>query len=143
VISSSYLDTTFQIDAGDTSTGKYIYNGNNQLIQSNIYVYSSSGISLYNSTNYTYDNLGNVLSTSNNQGRTESYSYYTDLPYTLKINLGFLPPPINFVKTEIVNSGGSVTTTTHYYTFDSQNRLTEDSTYAPEIDLTVIKSYKY
>jgi hypothetical protein len=142
--SSNYLDTTFQYnDSGDTTTEKYIYNANKQLIQSNVYDYSTSGTDLYNATNYTYDNFGNVISSSDNLGQTISYSYYSNLPNTLKIGETFLPQPTFFIKTEILNTSGSVTTSTHYYTFDSQNRIIKDSTYTPEIDLIAIKSYTY
>jgi len=142
--SSSWLDTTFQYDnAGDTTTEKYIYNGNKQVIQENIYNYSSSGTSLYNATYYTFDNLGNVVSSQDNQGVSISYTYYTNLPYTLKLGQSFLPTPINFIKTEIQNSGGSTETINHFYTFDGNNRLIEDSTYTAEVNLIAIKSYTY
>ena len=142
--SSSYLDTTFQYDnTGDTTTEKYIYNGNMQLIQENTYDYTSSATSLYNTTSYTYDNLGNVTSSEDLLGNMISYSYYTNLPNTLKIGQSFLPQPVNFVKTEILNSNGSVETVNHYYTFDNSNRLIEDSTYTAEVDLIAIKSYTY
>lgn len=142
--SSSWLDTTYQYDnAGDTTTEKYIYNGNKQVVQENIYNYSSSGTSLYNATYYTFDNLGNVVSSVDNQGVSISYTYYTNLPYTLKIGQTFLPPPINFIKTQVYNSGGTIETANHYYTFDGNNRLIEDSSYTAEVDLIAIKSYTY
>jgi hypothetical protein len=142
--SSSYLDTTFQYDnTDDTTTEKYIYNGNNQLIQENIYDYSSSGVNLYSKTNYTYDNLGNIITSVDNLGNTISYSYYTNLPNNLNLGQTFLPQPINFIKTEILNASGTIETVNHYYTFDSNNRLIEDSTYTAEVDLIAIKSYTY
>jgi len=140
--SSSYLDTTFQYDnTGDTTTEKYIYNGNKQVIQENIYDYSTSGTSLYSMTTYSYDNLGNVITSVDNLGNTISYSYYTNLPNNLNLGQTFLPQPINFIKTEILNANGTIETVNHYYTFDSNNRLIEDSTYTAEVDLIAIKSY--
>jgi hypothetical protein len=142
--SFSYLDTTFQYDnTGDTTTEKYVYSGNNLLIQAIIYDYSTSGTSIYNTTTYTYDNLGNVISSEDLLGNMISYSYYTNLENTLRIGQTFLPQPANCIKTEILNSNGSIETVNHYYTFDSNNRIIEDSTYTPEVDLIAIKSYTY
>src|SRR5580693_4955682 len=142
--SSSYLDTTYQYDnAGDTTTEKYIYNGNKQLLQAIIYNYSTSGISVYNTTSYTYDNLGNAISSSDLLGNMISYSYYSNLPNTLRIGQTFLPQAVNCIKTEILNSNGTTETVNHYYTFDNSNRLIKDSTYTAEVNLIAIKSYTY
>lgn len=141
---SSWLDSTFQFDdSGDTTTEKYIYNGNKQLIQQKTYDYSSSVAILDNILNYTYDNLGNVISSVDNQGTTITYTYYTNLPNTLNLGQTFLPQSPYFIKTATLNSGGSTETATHYYTFDSNNRLVKDSTSTPEISLIAIKSYTY
>ena len=142
--SSSYLDTTYQYDnTGDTTTEKYIYNGNKQLIQAIIYNYSTSGTSIYNTTSYTYDNLGNAISSEDLLGNMISYSYYSNLPNTLRIGQSFLPQAVNCIKTEILNSNGTIETVNHYYTFDTSNRLKEDSTYTAEVNLIAIKSYTY
>jgi len=141
---SSWLDSTFQFDnSGDTTTEKYIYNGNKQLIQQKTYDYSSSVAILNNILNYTYDNLGNVISSVDNQGTSITYTYYTNLPNTLNLGQTFLPQSAYFIKTATLNSGGSTETATHYYTFDSNNRLIKDSTSTPEISLIAIKSYTY
>jgi YD repeat-containing protein len=141
---SSFLDTTFQYDnTGDTSTEKYIYNGNGQLIQANEYNYSSSGTTLSNKTNYTYDNQGNAISSVDIQGNSNTYTYYSDLTNNFNLYQTFLPQPINFLKTQVLNSGGTTVSTTHYYTFDSQKRLIKDSTSIVEFDFTAIKTYTY
>jgi YD repeat-containing protein len=142
--SSSLVDSTFQFDdSGDTTTEKYIYNGSKQLIQQNTYNFSTSGTVLSNTTNFTYDNLGNVISSVDNQGKSIAYSYYTNLPNTLNLGQTFLPQTINFVQTATLTSGGSTETVNHFYTFDSSNRLIKDSASTVEIDLIAIKSYTY
>jgi hypothetical protein len=142
--SSSLVDSTFQFDnTGDTTTEKYIYNGSKQLIQQNTYDFSTSGSVLNNITNFTYDNLGNVASSVDNQGKSITYTYYTNLPNTLTLGQTFLPQTVNFIQTATLSSGGSTETVNHYYTFDSSNRIIKDSASSVEIDLIAIKSYTY
>lgn len=141
---SSLVDSTFQFNnTDDTTTEKYIYNGNKQLIQQNTYDFSTSGTTLNNTTNFTYDNLGNVVSSVDNQGQTINYTYYTNLPNTLNMGQTFLPQAVNFVQTATLTSGGTTETVKHFYTFDSNNRLIKDSASTVEVDLTAIKSYTY
>jgi YD repeat-containing protein len=141
---SSKLDSTYQFNnTGDTTTEKYIYNGSKQLIQQNSYDYSTSGTTLNNITTYTYDNSGNVASSEDNLGTMISYSYCTNLPYTLNLGQPFLPQALYFIKTAISYNSGSQETTNHYYTFDSNNRLIKDSASIVEYDAIAIKSYTY
>ena len=143
--SSSLLDSTFQYnDTGDSSTEKYLYNSAKQLVQIKNYNYNSSGSVLSNTTDYTYDDAGNVTLEANNPGSTASYTYYTDLPYTLSIGLNFLPLPKYFIKTTSSSSSGPSITATHYYSFDGSNRLLKDSAVTTGgVDAVVIKSYTY
>ena len=55
-------------------------------------------------TTYTYDNNGNALTQTDNAGTT-SFTYYTNLPYTLGIGLGFVPGPKYFIKTASSQGG--------------------------------------
>jgi YD repeat-containing protein len=141
---SSLVDSTFQFDdTGDTTTEKYIYNGSKQLIQQNTYDFSTSGTFLDNTTNYTYDNLGNVVTSVDNQGKTINYTYYTNLSNTLNMGQNFLPQTVNLVQTATLTSSGTTETVNHYYTFDGNNRLIKDSASTVEVDLIAIKSYTY
>lgn len=144
VNSASFLDTTFQYDnEGDTTTERYVYNGNNQLMQIIEYSYTSSGTTVTNVTDYTYDSQGNIISTLDMLGKAITYTYYTDLPNNFIMGPTFLPQPAYFLKKVALNDGGTMATTTHYYTFDSQKRLTTDSTSIEEFDFTGVKTYTY
>jgi hypothetical protein len=141
---ASLIDSTFQYnDTQDTSTEKYIYDTNKQLIQKKEYDYSSSVSSLYNTTSYTYDNLGNPITETDDQGKSITNDYYTDLPNTLTMGMLYTPQSKNLVKTSTLNSGGSTETATHFYTFDSSKRLIKDSVATTGSDLIAIKSYTY
>jgi hypothetical protein len=141
--SISFVDSTFQFNStNDTSTEKYIYNSAKQLIQRKDYTYYSAGPVLDNVTDYTYDNNGNVTEESDNLGKTVTYEYYPDLTNNLSTGQVYLPVPKNFIKTASTNSGGTLVTATHFYTFDSNNRLTKDSA-STNVDVIVIKSYTY
>jgi hypothetical protein len=141
---SSVLDSTFQYnDTNDSSTEKYIYNAGKQLVQIKNYNYSYTGAVPDHTTDYSYDNIGNVTTESNSSGVSTSYTYYTDLPNTLSLGQSFIPLPKYFIKTATSSSGGSPITATHFYTFDSSNRLVKDSASTTGVDVTVIKSYKY
>lgn len=140
---SSKVDSTFQFDdSGDTTTEKYTYDASHLLVQQKEYDYSHSGSTLSNTTNYTYDNQGNATQSVDDQGTT-TYTYYTDLPYTLNVGQPFIPVPSYFIKTLTLTSGGTTETGTHYYTFDSSKRLLKDSATTTGSDLIVIKSYTY
>jgi hypothetical protein len=141
---SSKLDSTFQYnDTNDSSTEKYIYNSDKQLVQIMNYNYSYTGAVLDHTTDYTYDNMGNATTESNSDGSSTSYTYYTDMPNTLNLGQLFFPQPKYFIKTATSSSGGSPLTATHFYTFDSSNRLVKDSASTTGVDAIVIKSYTY
>jgi hypothetical protein len=141
---SSRMDSTFQYnDTDDSTTEKYIYNADKQLVQIKDYNYSSAGAEFDHTTDYTYDNMGNVITESNSNGTSTSYTYYTDLPFTLNMGQPFFPLPKYFIKTATSSSGGSPLTATHFYTFDSSNRLVKDSASSPAAGVIAIKSYTY
>jgi YD repeat-containing protein len=137
------IDSTFQYnDTNDTTTEKYIYNSAKQLIQMNEYDYSTaSGSVLTNTTYYTYDNNGNLITEGDANGIWQ-YEYYLDKPYTLNLSLAYFPQPKYFTKTETYDDGSGPVTVIHTYTFDSSNRLIADKIVADDGGI-VIKSYTY
>jgi hypothetical protein len=141
--SFSLVDSTFQYDdSQDTSTEKYFYDPNHLVTTVNNYDYSGGVSTLSNQTQYTYDNNGDALTQSDNTG-TISFTYYTDLPYTLSMGLTFVSGPKYFIKTASSDASGSLSTANHFYKFDSSNRLIQDSAYATGADIIAIKSYTY
>ena len=141
--SISLVDSTFQYDdTQDTSTEKYFYDPNHLLTTVNNYDYANSISILSNKTQYSYDNNGNALTQADYSGTT-NFTYYTDLPYTLSVGQPYLSVPKYFIKTASSNASGSLVTATHYYKFDSNNRLIQDSAYISGVDAIAIKSYTY
>jgi YD repeat-containing protein len=141
--SFSLVDSTFQYDdSQDTSTEKYFYDPNHLVKTVNNYDYSGGVSTLSNQTQYTYDNNGNALTQSDNTG-TISFTYYMDKPYNLTMGLTFVAGPKYFIKTTTSDASGSPITATHYYKFDSSNRLIQDSSYVSGVDAIAIKSYTY
>jgi hypothetical protein len=138
------VDSTFQYDdSNDSTTEKYIYNADKQLIQIRNYNYSSTGAELDHTTDYIYDNLGNATTESNSDGTSTSYTYYTDMPNTLNLGQLFFFQTKYLVKTASSSDSGSPITATHFYSFDSNNRLIKDSASTTGVDAIVIKSYTY
>ena len=110
------------------------------MTKTNEYDDSGAVSTLTDQTTYTYDNNGNALTQSSNAG-TVSFTYFTDMPYTLSVGLGFVAGPKYFIKTASNDASGAVAT--HYYKFDSSNRLIQDSTYVSVADAIVVKTYGY
>jgi YD repeat-containing protein len=141
--SFSLVDSTFQYDnTSDTTTEKYIYDGNHLLTEVDNYDYFGSVSTLSNQTQYTYDNNGNAITQTDYSGTT-SFTYYSNLPYTLSVGQPYISVPKYFIKTTSSNSSGSPVTATHYYIFDSSNRLTQDSAYVSGVDAILVKTYTY
>lgn len=138
-----FIDSTLQYNnTNDTTTEGYIYNASKQLVQKNEYSYSSvSGTTLNNTTNYTYDNNGNVITETDDFGTT-TYDYYPNLLTSFSLNMTYLPVTKNLPNTVTNNSGGTAVSVTHTYTFDSNNRLTTDKAVGSNGDV-IIKSYTY
>jgi hypothetical protein len=138
-----YIDSTFQFnDTHDSSTEKYIYNAEKQLVQKNEYNYSAtSGATLYNTTNYSYDSNGNLV-TETDYFTTTTYDYYSNLLTPFSTDMAYLPLTRNLPKTFTTNQGGISVSATHTYGFDSKNRLVADSVVATNGDV-IIKSYTY
>ena len=140
--SNSFLDSTFQYnDTNDSSTEKYIYNSAKQLITRNEYDYSkANGAQLFNTTHYTYDSNGNLLSETDDFSVT-TYEYTTFVNNLIFVPT-FLPVPKNLVKTTTINSGGSTSVLNHTYAFDASNRLTMEKV-TDDSGNIFIKSYTY
>ena len=140
--SSSFLDSTFQYnDTEDSSTAKYLYNSNNQLVKLIEYDYSAEhGAELYNTHNYFYDASGNLTKeTDDNSVLTYEYSTFLN---TLSVGLDHLPRSKYLVKTTSYSVGGVNGTINHTYTFDGGNRLTSEKIVADTGEIA-IKSYTY
>jgi hypothetical protein len=139
---SSYLDSTFQYNnTNDSSTEKYIYNSQNQLIHVKNYYYYSTGAVPSHTADYIYDNSGNVVTEIDGTGTTTTFTYYTDLPNTLLFDQSFIPQPKYLIKTATRSPGGYAAT--HYYSFDSNNRLVKDSASTASLGIIAIKTYTY
>jgi hypothetical protein len=139
------VDSTFQFDnSNDSSSEKYFYNTNKQLVELKNYNYYYTGAVLNLTTDYTYDNNGNATMMSDDAGNTTTYTYYTDLINTLSMGRSYFPLSRNFIKTSTLSSGGNTESSTHFYTFDSNNRLVKDSSSTTgTVDVIGIKSYTY
>lgn len=138
----SFIDSTFQYnDTKDTTTEKYFYNANKQLIKVLLYTYTTaSGAVPFNTTNYTYDANGNVTQESDIQG-VKTYTY-SALLNTLSLGFEYLPRAKNLVQTTTIVSGGSTITYNHTYVFDNAGRLTSEKMAGSDGDI-LIKSYTY
>jgi hypothetical protein len=126
--SNALPDSTFQYnDTEDTTTEKYLYNSDHQLITLKEYEYSKSyGSQIDNITTYTYDSDGNVVKTTDTNNQIETFDYYPDLVYPMPFTNPALNPAkaMNLVKTHKVTSNGYLVGSASYvYTFDNNKRI--------------------
>ena len=135
------VDSTIQYnDTKDTTTEKYTYNANKQLVSLKTYDYTSAnGADVYNIENYQYDNNGNMIKMADNFSVT-TYEYYPDLLNNLTIGTPYSAITKNLVKTTTVSDGGSPVTLNHVYTFDDNKRITSETITASSGEV-VVKSY--
>ena len=140
--SSSFIDSTLQYnDTKDTSTEKYLYNSNKQLLKLIEYDYTTAtGAEIDNIHNYLYDANGNLIKENDNSGEI-TYEYST-LLNTLSVGLDLLPRSKYLVKTTSFSIGGTTGILNHTYTFDSSNRLTTEKIVADTGEVA-IKTYTY
>lgn len=140
--SLSFVDSTFQYnDTNDSTTEKYFYNANKQLIKVNQYDYTkATGGILSDTHNYTYDNAGNVIKDADINS-TLVYAY-GDLRNPLSLGQLYLPVNPNLPKMTTLMEGGITIINTQTYTFDSNNRLISEKDVLSTGDVFV-KSYTY
>jgi hypothetical protein len=137
------IDSTFQYNnTNDSMTEKYLYNQAKQPVSYKEYNYSVvTGAVLFNTSAYTYDNTGNMISVTDTNSVTTN-TYYTDYLTSFSLSGIYSFQNKNLVKTTTYTSGGDTVSLTHTYTFDSSNRLTVDSALGSNGDLFV-KTYTY
>jgi hypothetical protein len=137
------VDSTFQYDvAGDTSTERYLYNANKQLITLKSYHYSGlTGSTLINVTSYSYDNMGNVTRETD-ANSTTTYEYYPDFLNNISSGLIYFAQNTNLVKTTTYTFGAAKEMTTHTYTFDPQKRVASEKAETTNGEV-VVKKYTY
>lgn len=142
--SLSLVDSTFQFnDTNDSTTEKYFYNSNKQLVTVKEYTYTkASGSVPDNITTYTYDNNGNQITETDNFSGTTTFDYYPDLLYNINVGLVYFTVPKNLIKTATNSSGGPTLTALHTYTFDNNKRVISDKTTTSN-GVVGIKSYTY
>lgn len=140
---SNRPDSTFQYnDTGDSTTEKYLYNGNKQLVLVKNYQYSKlTGGELDFATSYQYDAAGNLVKETDGI-TTTTYEYTTQTnplinlsPFTLDI--------LRLVKTTTIDDGMDKIIFNHTYTFDSSNRLTSEKMTSTDNSIIVVRSYTY
>lgn len=149
--SNSLYDSTFQYnDTNDTTTEKYFYNSNNQLIALNEYDYSkNSGSEISGVTTYSYDSDGNVVKATDTNNQVETFEYYPDLIYAMPfinpyLNQGLkASKKMNLLKTHTVTSNGYlVGSATITYSFDTENRV-NSITQTSDDGAIVVQTFTY
>ncbi len=143
--SNTLLDSTLQYNEGDTTTEKYVYNANKQLIKLYEYDYTAAtGGELSATTSYEYDNEGNLITETTGSTIT-TYTYTNHSPNTLNVGLTFLTQPKFLPDAYTYTEDGATLSGTHTYTYDSQNRVTSDKeTFSGDAgDGYSLKTYTY
>lgn len=145
----SLLDSTFQYnDTQDSTTEKYAYNSNQQLVKLLEYNYSKlTGAVLSNTTTYSYDANGNLVTTADSDGQVYTYEYYPDQVAVMPVITGNLNPNTtkksNLVKKVSLTSYGNVEGSAVFtYTFDSQNRIISEKAVDTNGSV-VVKTFTY
>ncbi len=141
--SFSLVDSSIQVnETRDTTTEKYIYNSNKQLVTRKMFFYSS-GTPHITTYNYSYDANGNVINETSDQSSTvTTYEYYLDKLNDINRGELYFYRNKNLTKTTVITSGSSAITAQHTYTFDSINRQIEEKIVINN-GSTAIKKYTY
>lgn len=146
--SNGFLDSTYQYnDTKDTSSEKYFYNSNNQVITMNEYQFNKGQSELINTINYTYNIDGDLETATGSDLNKETYTYYTDAAYVSPLVLGIINinsfKKMHLVKTSNLTSNGMVIISVNYtYTFDAQNRIVTELANGSD-GSRVTKAYTY
>ncbi|MEJ7587601.1 MAG: hypothetical protein WKI04_08575 [Ferruginibacter sp.] len=146
------IDSSFQYnDTNDSSTHKYLYNSNKQLIQEKFYGYTiAAGAKLFQKNDFTYDNNGNLNKEieSDEFGKTNSittYLFNNVVASVFTLSTAYYPVLFNNLpisKTISYPSGNTTQTVNITYTFDNNHRITTE-TQSTSQSIKVIKKYFY
>ena len=141
--SFSFVDSSLQYnDTRDTTTEKFFYNDQKQLVKRDMYTYKSeAGSVLEESHSFSYDSNGNESKDSSNDNLI-SYDYYTDLSYNLSFTQPYTTVNKNLVKTTTSVQSGETYILNHTYEFDDLKRLIREKVVANSGEV-VIRSYTY
>jgi hypothetical protein len=135
------VDSAVHFGKTDTTSTKYIYDGNRLLVQVKDYKIVNSQSTLSKTTTAEYDGNGNVAREYNTNNTQISY-VYTNFPYTLNVGLIYSTTNKNLIKTSTYT--GAINTVLNYsYTFDSSNRLTNETVVDNNGKTIVVKDYTY
>lgn len=126
-LNSFSIDSTFQYNAtNDSTTEKYIYNTDKQLILLKEYEYSLiTGAVLSNTWHYEYGSRGNVIKETDDYTVT-TFDYYPDLVNNLVFGVPYMQVNAGLVKTTTVFNGVDTIILNHVYTFDAANRIVSE-----------------
>ncbi len=151
--SNQLVDSSLQNNStGDTSSSKFMYNANNQVIEELDYEYTPGiGNELITRISFEYDNAGNKTKETELDAAGDTLSVRT---YTVNSSLfgptSLLAPYIpvsfkNLVSSESVYDpfGGTTSVTNFTYTFDSNGRITSETSSQPGTSFSIVKKYIY
>ena len=135
------MDSTIQMnDEGDTTSEKYLYNGN-LLVQTTRY-WHQSGIPVIDEViDYTYDGSQNLIEEDDGSTIT-TFTYDSVVLNTVNIYPAYFSPAKQLPTRATYNSFGDILVVDHTYIFDAQKRLTSDKAVLSTGDV-VTKSYSY
>jgi hypothetical protein len=137
------VDSLVRIDYGtkDTTSEKYIYNVNKQLVQEKEYDIVNFHPVLTNNTTAEYDSNGNVTREYNTYGNIITYQY-TSFPYNLDIGLNYFSRNKNLIQTSTY-TGSTNVVLKYSYNFDNYKRLISETVTDTNGNIIVIKTYGY
>ena len=132
-LKGSLVDSAFQYNnTQDSSTDKYVYDGDRLLSDTYYHYTAAGGAVLFLTYVYTYDDKGNMLTgkeldENGKPNYTNSYTY-TDKPMQGRITPIYEPLASKFLPAtakNVDNLGRMVASITFTYEFDSKGRITK------------------
>jgi len=142
-----YLNNLPRVDSAvfagktDTTARKYIYNGQNWLVQEKDYNIKNGQPILVKTTIAEYDANGNVSREYNTNNNQISYTY-TDLLFNLNAGLIYFGNNKNFIKTSTY-SGYLNSTFSYNYKFDNDDRLINETVVDQDGKIILTEDYTY
>lgn len=131
--STALIDSVFQWNnTEDSSATKYVYDASKRVVRIKEYDYTKrTGSVLTNTTNYTYNDDGDLIRSIDTDGLETLFEYYPGEKYEpIDVwNLGTAQAgeKTRLIKKQTVKSGSRlIGTAEHTYTFDAQKRITSD-----------------